>query len=221
MNAGQTLLDWLFPPRCVLCGTLLHQGERELCPGCRKQLAQLRRSILQEGRGFARCVSVFPYEGPVREAILQYKFQGRRSKARFFGQCMAQCGAEELSGAFDLVTWVPVHPLRRLSRGYDQARLLAEETCRCWKVRPQAFLRKRRHTAPNSGLHSASARRGNVLGAYRALHANRLQGKRVLLIDDVVTSGSTLSECARVLTEAGAESVLCLTLAAALPDAHR
>ena len=207
MNAGQTLLDWLFPPRCVLCGTLLHQGERELCPGCRKQLAQLRRSILQKGRGFARCVSVFPYEGPVREAILQYKFQGRRSKARFFGQCMAQCGAEELSGAFDLVTWVPVHPLRRLSRGYDQARLLAEETARLLGLPCERLLIRRSEGHTQHGL-NREARLKNLTGAFAC--EERLT-RPVLLVDDVMTTSATARSCAASLKAAGAPEVVVIT----------
>ena len=213
MKLTDTLLDWLFPPRCLFCGTLLPEGETSTCPACRDALKALPGERVQTIPTGIRCVSALPYEGIVRQGILRFKFQGCRSSAAAFGAALAQCAAEQLSGQFELVTWVPVHSLRRLSRGYDQSRLLAEAACRLWQVKPVRLLKKRRHTSPNSGMKTASARRANVLGVYQAVRPEAIAGRRILLIDDIVTTGSTLEECARVLKDVGAAEVVCATLA--------
>ena len=132
------------------------------------------------------------------------------------GELLAQCAAEQFGGEFDTVTWVPVSRKRLKRRGYDQARLLAEEAARVLEVPALPLLSKTRDTPPQSGLEEAGQRRANVLGVYRAPDA--AAGLRVLLADDVVTTGSTLSECARTLLTAGAAEVVCVTLAQARKD---
>ena len=119
---------------------------------------------------------------------------------------------------FDCVTWAPLSRKRRRERGYDQGELLARAMAKRLGLPAAATLVKARHTQPQSGLDSAEARRANALGAYAILNGAEVAGKRVLLADDVVTSGATLSECARTLLEAGAEFVWCVTLAQARPS---
>ena len=109
---------------------------------------------------------------------------------------------------------------RRKRRGYDQSRLLAAETAKAWGAAPAALLKKTRDTPPQSGL-DASERRGNVIGVYEAVDANAVKNARILLIDDILTTGSTLSECVRVLRDAGAQSVVCACLAQASVENHK
>ena len=130
-----------------------------------------------------------------------------------FGSLTARCAAEEFGGEFDAITWVPVSRKRLRKRGFDQARYLAGSLCVEWHVEPQETLRKILDNPPQSGLEDADARRVNVLGAYEAVHPERIAGKRFLLVDDICTTGSTLGEAARVLRQAGAADVLGLTLA--------
>ena len=156
--------------------------------------------------------------GPVREAVHRYKFSGSRSYSGPFGRLMAQCVRDELDGRFDCVTWAPLSARRLRQRGYDQARLLAEEAARALEVPALPLLRKNRDTPPQSGLEEAGQRRANVLGVYGAPDPGAAAGRRVLLADDVVTTGSTLSECARTLLTAGAAEVVCVTLAQARKD---
>ena len=155
-------------------------------------------------------------EGAVREAILSFKFKGRTEALDCFGSLMARTAAQEFSGEFDAVTWVPVSAKRLRKRGFDQARYLCASLCVDWHTTPQETLRKVRDNPPQSGLEEAGQRRANVLGVYRAPDA--AAGLRVLLDDDVVTTGSTLSECARTLLTAGAAEVVCVTLAQARKD---
>ena len=112
-----------------------------------------------------------------------------------------------------MVTWVPVSRRRLRKRGYDQAELLARAACRVWSVKPERLLRKVQDNPAQSGLTEAAARRANVLGVYEPVDVGRIQGRRVLLVDDICTTGSTLAECARTLRDAGAAEVVCAAVA--------
>lgn len=114
---------------------------------------------------------------------------------------------------FDILTYVPTAFLRRLRRGYDQMELLCNEVGKELGVTPVKTLRKVRNTPPQSGIKDISRRRANVLGAYQAACTESLAGKRILLLDDVITTGATISECARVLLTAGAKEVFCASMA--------
>ena len=120
---------------------------------------------------------------------------------------------DKLTGKFDLVTWVPVSRKRRRTRGYDQAELLCRETARELGMQPLLTLEKCTDNRAQSSLSGAEERFENAKGAYRAVQPERFAGKRVLLIDDIVTTGATMSECARVLRKAGAAEVVCAALA--------
>ena len=126
---------------------------------------------------------------------------------------MARCAAEQFGGEFDTVTWVPVSRKRLRRRGYDQAELLARSACRLWETQPVRLLEKIADNPAQSGIRDAAARRANVLGVYEAV--GDVTGKRFLLIDDICTSGATLTECVRVLENAGAERVVCVAAALA------
>ena len=149
----------------------------------------------------------------MREGILRFKFRGASGAADALGALIAQCAAERFSGEFDTVTWVPVSAKRLRRRGYDQARLLAEAACRRWDTAPEALLKKCGDNPAQSGLSDAAARRANVLGMYDPADPARIRERRILLIDDVCTTGATLAECARTLREAGAQSVVCAAVA--------
>lgn len=217
MRAFDLLLDLLFPPKCVFCGKLLRRGEEGFCAACQRDLPWCTGPAAEQKPEFlALCASPLWYQGAVRESFHRYKFQGAQGYARTYGGLMAQCVRDHLEGRYDLVTWVPLSPRRRRSRGYDQALLLARRTAEGLGAEVTSTLRKVRHTQAQSGLAgSDGVRRANVLGAYEAVDPSLVAGQRVLLIDDVVTTGSTLSECARVLRTAGAAEVVACTLARA------
>ena len=206
----KTILDLLFPPKCAFCG---EHGVHGVCPKCERTLP-FCATPLHERTGIGTCVAPLRYEGAVRESLLRYKFHGGRGNAEGYGKVLAQAVAEQLGGQFTLVTYVPVSEKRRRERGYDQAFLLARETCRAWDTAPAALLKKVRHTSAQSTLKSPEERKANVLGAYEAVNIDAIKDAHILLIDDILTTGATLRECVRVLRDAGAQSVLCATLAA-------
>ena len=210
------LLDLLFPPRCVFCGKLLATGERDFCARCQRELPWLEGPAAEQtGEFFSLCAAPLRYQGVVRDSIRRYKFKGRQGYHKAYGKLVAQCVHDHLAGKYDLITWVPLSEKRRRERGYDQAFLLASAAALELGDVAVETLRKSRHTDAQSGLEGEAERRANVLGAYSAADPALVAGKRVLLIDDVVTTGATFSECARVLRTAGAKDVVCAALARA------
>ena len=209
------LLDLLFPPRCVFCRRLLHRGEEGICPRCQQELPwALGAEAEQTGEFFSLCASPLWYQDQVRASFHRYKFKGVRGYSRTYGRLVAQCVQDHLAGRYDLITWVPLSRARLRQRGYDQAMLLASAAALALDDVAAETLCKVRDTEAQSGLGKNDAsRRANVLSAYQVTDPALVEGRRVLLIDDSVTTGSTLSECARVLRTAGATDVVCAALA--------
>ena len=213
----EVLLDLIFPPKCVFCKKLLHKGEDGICARCQEHLPWCVGPEAEQTMEFiSLCASPLWYQDEVRESFHRYKFKGSRGYAKVYGRLMAQCVQDHLAGKYDLITWVPLSEQRRKARGYDQAMLLAEAAALELGDVAAETLTKVRDTSAQSGLgKDDSARRANVLGAYRPADPELIAGRRILLIDDVVTTGSTFSECARTLRTAGAADVVCVTLASA------
>ncbi len=210
MRAGfrERLLDVLFPQRCAFCRCSCAAG---LCETCERTLP-VREKVLRED-AFARVAAPLFYKGTVREAVLRLKFSGGLGALRGFAALMARCAAEEFGGEFDRVTFVPVSDKRRRERGYDQAERLAIEMAKLWDTKAERLLKKVHHTEAQSSLTDPAARHANVFGVYEAVNADRICGARILLVDDVVTTGATMKECVRVLKDAGAAEVMCIALA--------
>ncbi len=193
-------LVWLQEPFCPRCG---RPGGEGLCPACRRVEP-----------AFDRARSLLAYAGAVGRAVRRFKY--RRSLAagaELAGMIARRTPREHLAGA-ELLLPVPLHPWRRLRRGFNQACVLFRPLARRQGLRLAAgLLRRRRHTRPQVGL-DAAARRENVAGAFELARgaAKRVRGRRVLLLDDVFTTGATAAECARVLKGAGAAWVGVLTL---------
>lgn len=206
----EALLNLLFPPKCPFCGKV--QDVPGICPDCEKDLPWIPGAeALREGPGGLRCAGAVWYEKTVRDALLRLKFQGASEIAEPLGELIARCAAEQFGGEFDTVTWVPVSKKRLRKRGYDQSELLARSACRFWDIQPVRLLEKKVDNPAQSGIHDGAARRANVLGVYEAV--GDVAGKRILLIDDICTTGATLIECTRVLEDAGAEQVVCVAVA--------
>ena len=213
MGIFSAVLDLLFPEKCPFCRRLLQKDEDGLCAACAKDLPFTHAGGKQSGSFYDLCVSPLWYEEKVRDAMLRFKFGGVSAYAKTFGKMIADCVRENLDGQYDLISWVPLSAKRLKKRGYDQAKLLAEAAALTLGDTAVKTLEKFVDVPAQSGTGGAAQRRANISGAYRAADAERIAGKRILLIDDIVTTGSTLSECARILRGAGAEKVVCATLA--------
>ena len=213
----EVLLDLLFPPKCVFCQRLLRRGEDGICAQCQEKLPWITGQAAEQKPEFVSlCASPLWYQDNVRESFHRYKFKGSRGYAKVYGRLMAQCVQDHLKGRYDLITWVPLSPQRLRQRGYDQAMLLAEAVALELGDVAVETLSKILEIEPQSSLgQDDSARRANVLGAYRPTDPELVEGRCLLLIDDVITTGSTISECARTLRTAGASDVVCVNLARA------
>lgn len=217
MNLRQTLLNLFFPQKCPFCGSVVNQPD--ICQACRQTLPwTVDDEQTQWLPGGVSCASPLWYEEDVRQGLLRFKFGGASGAAEALGALIARCTAERFSGEFDTVTWVPVSTKRLRGRGYDQAELLTRAACRLWATQPVKLLRKTVNNPAQSGLAGGMAERmANVLGVYEPVTPERIAGHRILLVDDIVTTGSTFAECARTLRDAGAESVMCVAVARTRP----
>ena len=207
------LTEWLYPRRCVLCRCLLTKQETDLCTKCRTDQPEYpygRKKVPH----IAELTAVWCYSGHVPGSLQRYKFRDMRHYAPAYGRLLAMRVLRDLPQA-DVITWVPVSARRLRQRGYDQVRLLAEAAAPELGLPCEPLLNKFRDNQANSSLKTPEQRRANVLGVYKAVDRAQLRGKRVLLLDDIITTGATASECARVLLTAGAEEVIFAAVAAA------
>lgn len=209
-----------FPPKCVLCRKILSKEETDLCRECREHQPEYTGSKIKLSF-LAQWTGVWYYKENVRNSILRYKFYGRRSYAGAYGRLLAMKLLKEGWEDTDVITWIPISRQRKFTRGYDQTELLAHITAAELGLELIPTLRKIRNTKPQSTAGDAAHRRANILGAYEVIDPNFVKGKRVLLLDDIVTTGATASEAARMLLTAGAKEVKLATLAVASHDKQR
>ena len=206
--------ELLFPPKCILCRKLLTKDELDLCRDCRVNGPEYPQGKLKI-QFLDSLAAIWYYEGNVRRSLLRYKFYGARHYGESYGRLLAMILLREYPEGFDLLTWVPISRLRKLRRGYDQVELLANAVGRELGIKPVPLLKKIRNNPPQSGIVGQAKRRANVLGIYRMAENVQVEGKRILLLDDILTTGATAGECARVLLTAGAAEVHCAVVAAA------
>jgi ComF family protein len=213
------LESFFFPSLCRACGAELDgRGARLLCAGCREELlapvpAGWRESCALGGDGLPRYAR-HPYDGPAGEAVRLLKFGGKMRMAPLLAACVAPLVAG-LRDAYrlDTLTPVPLHPLRRRERRFNQAEEIGRPAARdaTLAFEPRGLARTK-NTRPQVEL-SGEDRFANVVGAFAAWE--RFAGKRVLLFDDVITTGATVRECGLVLRKAGAAAVVALAAAGA------
>lgn len=214
MSILSAFLDILFPPRCVFCRRVLKIGSELICGDCRTHLPFTENGGGKTGDFFSECGAPLYYEGCVRDSLLRFKFKDASGYSKTYGKLLAEFIRSSYAGRYDMISWVPLSPGRLRERGYDQAMLLALDTALELGDVAVCTLEKPVDAAKQSTVGAAEKRRANVSGVYRVTDPELVKGKRILLIDDIVTTGATLSECARTLLDAGAAEVLCAAVAA-------
>jgi ComF family protein len=232
---AQGVVQLIFPAVCGVCGRSLDAEEGAFCSACRASLTTDPlptcprcaasvgpHAVVEDGcsqcRGshfhFDKAIRLGPYEGVLRELVLRLKHSTGETLAELLGELWVEVAQPRLQeiGA-DVIIPVPLHWWRRFRRGYNQSEALAcRLACRMRLPCRPGWLRRIRHT-PQQTSQTPSARKENVRGAFRARSWARLRGKVVLLVDDVLTSGTTCNEAARALRAGGAARVVVAVLA--------
>ncbi len=228
--------DLVFPPGCTACGALLESTRPiAFCDSCLSEISFIRQPLctccgmpfsseaggdhlcgdcIVSGTHFFRARAVGVYEKTLLETIHRFKYNRDLSAGKALGRMMAEHPYPLFSaGDYSLVVPVPLHPGRLRQRGFNQALLLAEEIAAHSSLRlGRDVLRRKVHTAAQVGL-GKDERAPNVKGAFTVKRPEAVRGERVLLVDDVYTTGSTVRECARVLMNSEAAEVGVLTAA--------
>jgi ComF family protein len=204
-------VTFLAPPACAICGYPFEYdlGDDSVCGACHRQPPD-----------FDRARAVMRYDEGCRRLLLGFKHADRTEGAGAFGHWLARAGRELIEDA-ELIVPVPLHWRRLLARRYNQSALLAGALGRESGLRVVPDLLRRTRATPPQGHLGAAARRRNIAGAIAVTpsRAATLQGRRVILVDDVMTTGATASACSRVLRRAGASAVDVLVLARAIRPA--
>jgi len=203
------LLDRLLPPRCLLCQAPVGAN---CCAGCRRDLPWLQHA--------GRLHAALAYEYPVDRLIARAKFGGRRDCARVLGEWLAaDLLASRASPWPELIIPVPLHPRRLADRGYNQSEDIARPLAAATGARIDLRSCRRLRDTPEQSRLSASERRRNLRGAFSA--GPGIAGRRVAMVDDVITTGSTMAALARSLLDAGAASVEAWAVARTQPGRNR
>ena len=204
----------LFPEKCVLCGQILKKDELDLCRKCR--VHQPDHPVSGDKYPYLDSwIALWDYQDAVRRSLLRYKFYGQQGYAAAYGRLLAMKLLRENRENVDVITWIPISEKRKKKRGFDQVELLAAKIAPQLELPALQLLWKRRDNPQQSKIAGQAQRRANVLGAYEAINREQIAGKRILLLDDILTTGATAGECARILLEAGAKEVHFAAIAAA------
>ena len=199
------LLEWIFPPRCLFCAERKAVNEDHLCAECAEMPTErVYRffAIHERRRAYTlECRATMRYRGAFRSTLHRFKFRNEMHLAHPLAKQL--CSAIDRDRTYDYITYVPVSMERLKERGYDQSELLAKELSKLTGIPYGALITKKQHNRTQHNLPS-SERERNVRTVYKAEDCT---GLRVLLVDDIVTTGATVQECARVLYRAGADDV--------------
>lgn len=208
------LLNVLFPPRCVLCRRGL-TGEAQICPACAAELSaryQMRQTIRVPG--CTQAVAALLYREKVRRVLLTCKYGQKMTIGAWGGGQVADCLISYMPDwKPDMITYVPTTLGHWWKRGFNLSRVLAREAAKRCHLPCIGALHRKWFAKSQLKIHSAAGRRENAAHTYFPRRRIDLTGKRVVLIDDVLTSGATATACAEILREMGAKEVFFVSLA--------
>jgi ComF family protein len=238
MPFGSTLFQFFLPPQCPCCERFLEEGQQGFCSNCLSEIRWIEPpfcsicgipfiskevedhpcgACVTQRKYFTMARALGTYKGSLQVAIHRWKYEGKTDLTPFFVEWMAE-GLNRYwkADSLDLLIPVPLHTHRLRERGFNQALLLVKELSRRTGIPYQkAILQKKKPTLPQVNLSGRERERG-VRGAFHAIGKDALQGKSILLVDDVYTTGATANECSKVLMQGGAGRVDVLTLAHAI-----
>lgn len=210
-DISNTALSLMYPARCPYCRDIMDNDREYACEKCKEEIIDqgLFRNITD---GYL-CSSVMQYEGKPKYAVLNYKFKNKEHYAKQFAILMAQHIKKHYEDVvFDYITYVPMHKFSLFLRGYNQSERLARELSEILKVPCCELICKKKFTRPQHKIKKVAKRRKNLKGAFDLTDKRLIKNKQILLIDDIVTTGSTLFECIKLLRKAKCANIYCCTM---------
>lgn len=204
------ILNIFYPTRCPYCLKVI-SSDSECCESCEKLMPEIIYKRYAIG-GYP-CCTVFPYMGIFSSAVKQLKFYKKADFAKQLAAPLARAVKDFYDiSEFDIVTCVPMHKKQLKKRKYNQAALLAKECAKLLDLPYEEILEKRKQNQAQHKTRNRKEREKNVRGVFGLTEKNVAKGRSVLIIDDIITTGCTLGECARVLQKGKAKKICCATL---------
>ncbi len=212
MMLSAKIKDKIFPSKCIFCKKIITDTENAVCDECSIELENKKpKQSLYSLEGTEGITFPFFYSGMVKKAMLGYKFHGKKHYSDYFASqivnSLYKCDCE-----FDLITYVPIGFIRYMERGYNQSYLLARYISKqmnipcCKTLKKSAFIKRQ-------SARTFAERRLNVKKAFKKLNKINVEGKNILIIDDICTTGSTLTNIAELLNLHGADKIYCACVA--------
>lgn len=217
MNLINVALNLFFPKTCGICEKICTDS---ICSVCKKKLEKItishRKCFLEiTGIYYDEHMHIFKYEGIIKEKIRQYKFGNQAYLCEFFAEII--CSNQKVMkyiGKYDFIIPIPLHKYRNRERGYNQSFLILKALAKKNKniLIKNSILQKQRNIKPQSTLNKLE-RKNNIKNAYKVTNKLEIKNKKILLFDDVFTTGNTTNECSKILKENGAKKIGILTIA--------
>lgn len=207
------ILDIIYPPKCGICGKI---GCKDICIKCEKELKN--EAIFGKdsyiGNYFDTHFYLFKYEGQIRNLLIQYKFNEKAYLYKSFSKFLKKYEKKLFKNeVYDIIVAVPISKNRLKTRGYNQSELLAREIAKNFGLKSEKnIIKKVKNNIAQSTL-SKEEREQNVKNVYEAINKDIIQNKKILLIDDIFTTGATVDECSKILKKNGAEKIDIFTIA--------
>ncbi len=206
----------LIPPKCAFCGEFLVGNESKICRKCARDLSYIRGSeeCFKVDFADAACSALW-YEGRARQGVRYLKFYGRNSSVDVYSEYIVAAIRKNIPQDADVVTWVPTPYIRKRGRGYDHAELLAKSVAHSLGIPAKMLLDSAPFARPQADAKGYKERKARVIGRFHLKRNADVSGKKVLLVDDIITTGATVGECAKILKRGGASRVYAVSLSKA------
>lgn len=207
------ILELIYPNVCGICGKICKES---LCKRCAIEIKKYEINLVNKNKKmyFNEIMHIFKYNEMIRQRLIEYKFQDKSYMYKTFAKIILKnkkvCGFLE---KYDIIIPVPIHKKRRLKRGYNQTELIAKEICKNISLELKTgVLIKQKNIKAQSELNK-NERKQNIKNAFEIKNINEIIDKKILLFDDIYTTGSTVNECSKILKKAGAKQIGVVTIA--------
>lgn len=207
------ILELIYPNVCGICGKICKES---LCKRCAIEIEKYEINLVNKNKKmyFNESMHIFKYNEMIRQRLIEYKFQDKSYMYKTFAKIILKnkkvCGFLE---KYDIIIPVPIHKKRRLKRGYNQTELIAKEICKNISLELKTdVLIKQKNIKAQSELNK-NERKQNIKNAFEIKNINEIIDKKILLFDDIYTTGSTVNECSKILKKVGAKQIGVVTIA--------